>query len=55
MSYGETSEGGADVDIFQAGSGNVIGSRFAELGDIIEQVDDKTRVGVCLDTCEFLV
>ncbi|RDX47718.1 AP endonuclease [Lentinus brumalis] len=36
-----------------AGSGNVIGSRFAELGDIIKQVDDKTRVGVCLDTCEF--
>ncbi|KAH7921053.1 AP endonuclease [Leucogyrophana mollusca] len=34
-----------------AGSGNIIGSDFAELGDIIRQVDDKSRVGVCLDTC----
>ncbi|KAI0355492.1 AP endonuclease [Trametes cingulata] len=36
-----------------AGSGNVIGSRFSELGNIIKQVDDKTRVGVCLDTCHM--
>ncbi|KAI9057687.1 AP endonuclease [Trametes sanguinea] len=36
-----------------AGSGNVIGSRFSELGDIIRQVDDKSRVGVCLDTCHM--
>ena len=36
----------------QAGSGNVIGSRFSDLGGIVKQVDDKTRVGVCLDTCE---
>ncbi|KAI0757941.1 xylose isomerase-like protein [Fomes fomentarius] len=35
-----------------AGSGNVIGSRFSELGEIIKQVVDKTRVGVCLDTCD---
>ncbi|KAI0949785.1 hypothetical protein AcV7_008451 [Taiwanofungus camphoratus] len=34
-----------------AGSGNVVGSRFCELGNIIRQVDDKSRVGVCLDTC----
>ncbi|KAH6619658.1 xylose isomerase-like protein [Chaetomium sp. MPI-SDFR-AT-0129] len=33
------------------GSGNVVGSRFEELRDIIAQVDDKSRVGVCLDTC----
>ncbi|KAL2022810.1 hypothetical protein VTK56DRAFT_4626 [Thermocarpiscus australiensis] len=33
------------------GSGNVIGSRFEELRDIIALVDDKSRVGVCLDTC----
>lgn len=37
----------------QAGAGNVIGSRFSDLGGIIKQVDDKNRVGVCLDTCEF--
>lgn len=33
------------------GSGNVVGSRFEELRDIIALVDDKTRVGVCIDTC----
>ena len=33
------------------GSGNVVGSRFEELRDVIAQVDDKSRVGVCLDTC----
>ncbi|KAI0746789.1 xylose isomerase-like protein [Daedaleopsis nitida] len=36
-----------------AGAGNIVGSRFSELGRIIEQVDDKTRVGVCLDTCHM--
>ncbi|KAK4105285.1 AP endonuclease [Parathielavia hyrcaniae] len=33
------------------GSGNVVGSRFEELRDVIALVDDKSRVGVCLDTC----
>ncbi|KAK3941579.1 xylose isomerase-like protein [Diplogelasinospora grovesii] len=33
------------------GSGNIVGSKFEELRDIISQVDDKSRVGVCLDTC----
>lgn len=32
-------------------SGNVIGSRFEELRDIIALVEDKSRIGVCLDTC----
>ncbi|KAJ3827767.1 xylose isomerase-like protein [Lentinula raphanica] len=36
-----------------AGSGNVIGSDFAHLGEIINQVEDKSRVGVCLDTCHM--
>ncbi|EPS98992.1 hypothetical protein FOMPIDRAFT_136203 [Fomitopsis schrenkii] len=36
-----------------AGSGNVIGSTFAELGGIIAQIDNKARVGVCLDTCHM--
>ncbi|KAF4551460.1 DNA-(apurinic or apyrimidinic site) lyase 1-like protein [Elsinoe fawcettii] len=31
--------------------GNVIGCKFEELGEVIELVDDKSRVGVCLDTC----
>lgn len=34
-----------------AGGGNVIGSTFEDLRDIIALVDDKKRVGVCLDTC----
>lgn len=34
-----------------AGAGNVIGSKFEDLRDIIALVDDKSRVGVCIDTC----
>ncbi|KAI1780068.1 AP endonuclease [Hypoxylon cercidicola] len=34
-----------------AGQGNVIGCRFEDLRDIIALVEDKTRVGVCIDTC----
>ncbi|THU82430.1 AP endonuclease [Dendrothele bispora CBS 962.96] len=36
-----------------AGAGNVIGSSFSELGEIIGLVEDKERVGVCLDTCHL--
>ncbi|KAI0548994.1 xylose isomerase-like protein [Xylaria curta] len=34
-----------------AGQGNVVGSTFEDLRDIIALVDDKARVGVCIDTC----
>ncbi|PNY24456.1 DNA-(Apurinic or apyrimidinic site) lyase [Tolypocladium capitatum] len=34
-----------------AGSGNVIGSTWEDLRDIIALVEDKDRVGVCIDTC----
>ncbi|OBT78058.1 hypothetical protein VF21_03123 [Pseudogymnoascus sp. 05NY08] len=34
-----------------AGAGNVVGSRFEDLRDVIKLVDDKARVGVCIDTC----
>ncbi|KAI5239505.1 AP endonuclease [Aureobasidium subglaciale] len=34
-----------------AAGGNVIGSTFEDLRDVIALVDDKSRVGVCLDTC----
>ena len=34
-----------------AGAGNVIGATFEDLRDIIEQVEDKSRIGVCMDTC----
>lgn len=38
----------------QAGAGNVIGSVLGELRDIIDLVENKDRIGVCLDTCEFV-
>jgi deoxyribonuclease-4 len=34
-----------------AGQGSNIGYRFEHLAAIIEQVEDQSRVGVCLDTC----
>lgn len=34
-----------------AGSGNVVGSKWEDLRDIIALVEDKDRVGVCIDTC----
>ncbi|MBN2685231.1 MAG: deoxyribonuclease IV [Pontiellaceae bacterium] len=34
-----------------AGQGSNLGFRFEHLAEIIDQVEDKSRVGVCLDTC----
>ncbi len=34
-----------------AGQGSNLGFRFEQLARIIELVDDRTRVGVCIDTC----
>lgn len=34
-----------------AGQGSNLGWRFEHLAEIIEQVEDKSRVGVCIDTC----
>lgn len=34
-----------------AAGGNVLGTSFQDLADTIAQVKDKSRVGVCLDTC----
>ncbi|BFZ53119.1 DNA-(apurinic or apyrimidinic site) lyase [Savitreella phatthalungensis] len=36
-----------------AGHGNIIGGPIEELASIVEQVEDKSRVGVCLDTCHL--
>ncbi len=33
-----------------AGQGNAVGRRFEEIAKIIEQVEDKARIGVCFDT-----
>ncbi len=37
-----------------AGQGSNLGSKFEEIGKIIELIKDKSRVGVCLDTCHTL-
>jgi len=34
-----------------AGQGSNVGFAFAQIAEIIDQVEDKTRVGVCIDTC----
>ena len=34
-----------------AGQGTNLGYRFEQLGYIIDRVEDKSRVGVCIDTC----
>lgn len=34
-----------------AGQGTVLGGSFAELRQIIDLVEDRSRVGICLDTC----
>ena len=36
-----------------AGQGTNLGHRFEQLTAIIEQVDDKERVGICIDTCHI--
>ena len=36
-----------------AGKGNTVGGKFKHLRYIIDRVDDKSRVGVCLDTCHM--
>ena len=34
-----------------AGQGSNLGYRFEHIAEIVEQVEDKSRIGVCLDTC----
>ena len=36
-----------------AGQGSNMGYKFEHLRDIIEQVEDKSRVGVCIDSCHI--
>lgn len=51
-----------DTDVFQnsevrillentAGSGTKLGSDFAELGHVLDELDNSDRYGVCIDTC----
>ncbi|MDA3941331.1 MAG: deoxyribonuclease IV [Spirochaetia bacterium] len=36
-----------------AGQGNNVGYKFEHLADIIENIKDKSRIGVCIDTCHI--
>ncbi|MCK5197049.1 MAG: deoxyribonuclease IV, partial [Spirochaetales bacterium] len=36
-----------------AGQGNNVGYKFEHLADIIENIRDKSRIGVCIDTCHI--
>lgn len=38
-----------------AGQGGYVGGKFEHIAKLIELVDDKDRVGVCLDTCHMFV
>ncbi len=51
----ERTEGVTAVIENTAGQGSTLGYRFEHLAEIIEQVEDKSRVGVCLDTCHTFV
>lgn len=37
-----------------AGQGSNVGSKFEEIAKIIDKIEDKSRVGVCIDTCHIL-
>ncbi|MDZ7774040.1 MAG: deoxyribonuclease IV [Balneolaceae bacterium] len=47
----ERTEGVTAVIENTAGQGTALGYRFEHLAEIIDQVEDKERVGVCIDTC----
>ena len=36
-----------------AGQGSNLGNQFEQLAFLIERIEDKTRVGICLDTCHL--
>ncbi len=50
----ETPDGRAIVLIeTTAGQGTTLGRTFEELAAIIDQLEDKSRIGVCMDTCHI--
>jgi len=51
----DRSEGVCAILENTAGQGSNLGYRFEHLAGIIENVEDKTRIGVCLDTCHLFV
>lgn len=51
----DATEGVTAVIENTAGQGSNLGYRFEHLAQIIDGVEDKSRVGVCLDTCHTFV
>jgi len=51
----ERSSGVTAVIENTAGQGSTLGYRFEQLAQIIDRVEDRSRVGVCLDTCHTFV
>lgn len=49
----EKSRGVAAVIENTAGQGGSVGRTFGELAYLIEKIEDKSRAGVCLDTCHL--
>lgn len=47
----EQTQGVTAVIESTAGQGSNLGFRFEHLADIIDRIEDKSRVGVCVDTC----
>jgi len=55
MAHKRTVGGGVKIVLENMScQGHTIGGDFRELKKIIEQVEDKSRVGVCLDTCHAM-
>ena len=38
---------------YMSGKGNEVGTSILELKNIIDNINDKYRIGVCLDTCHM--
>ena len=47
----DQTEGVTAVIESTAGQGSNLGYEFGQIAHIIDKVEDKTRVGVCVDTC----
>ncbi|MBF0207774.1 MAG: deoxyribonuclease IV [Oligoflexia bacterium] len=53
LEQSEQSKGVSVIIENTAGQGSWVGQSFEELAEIIDGVKDKSRVGVCLDTCHL--
>ena len=51
----EQTEGVTAVIENTAGQGSNLGYRFEHLAHIIDKVEDKSRIGICIDTCHTFV